>query len=59
MTDLDVYELYDSNLNMTFDELSRMSGRSRAYLKRLLMGPRPEPETDCVAAYIAEGLGEN
>jgi hypothetical protein len=58
MHDHEIYDLYDRKLNMTIDELSRISGRSRSYLKRLLMGPMPKPEHDPVPAYIAEGLGE-
>jgi hypothetical protein len=52
----DVIDLYDSNPNMTLAYLARISGRTVADLKHILL--QPKPETDYVAAYIAEGLGE-
>ena len=36
MTDQQIRELYDSNLNMTLRELSRITGRSIPDLKKLL-----------------------
>jgi hypothetical protein len=38
MTDQEIIDMFDQNLDMTLAELSRISGRSVAELKRLLMG---------------------
>ena len=38
MTDQEIIDLFDSNLNITLRELSNLSGRTIANLKRLLMG---------------------
>ena len=38
MSDQDVIDLFDSNLNMTLRELSHISGRTVKNLKKLLMG---------------------
>jgi hypothetical protein len=38
MSDREICDLYDRNPNMTLSELSRITGRSVAELKRLLMG---------------------
>ena len=38
MTDQEIIDMFDENLDMTLAELSRLSGRSVAELKRLLMG---------------------
>mgnify|MGYP003109364960 FL=1 len=38
MTDQEIIDMFDENLDMTLAELSRISGRSVAELKRLLMG---------------------
>jgi hypothetical protein len=52
----EIIEMFDSNPNMTLKELSRRSGWRVQHLKELLMS---EPsDTDAVAAYVAEGLGE-
>ena len=53
----DVIDLFDLNPNMTLNQLARISGRTVADLKHILL--QTEAETDCVAAYIAEGLGEH
>lgn len=52
----DVIDLFDLNPDMTLNQLARISGRTVADLKHILF--QPNPDTDCVAAYIAEGLGE-
>lgn len=52
----EIIEMFDNNPNMTLKELSRRSGWRVQHLKELLMS---EPsDTDAVAAYVAEGLGE-
>lgn len=56
MTSHDIIEMYDSNPNLTLKQLSRMSGWTVPHLKRLLMSD-PQ-QSDSVAAYVAEGLGE-
>ena len=56
MYDHEIIDLYDLNPDMTLAYLARISGRNVPDLKRLLT--KPKPETDCVSAYIAEGLGE-
>ena len=56
MTRSEIIEFYDSNPNVTLKQLSRMSGWTVPHLKRLLL--EQESERDCVAAYVAEGLGE-
>jgi len=38
MSDQEIIDMFDQNLNMTLAELSRISGRSVEELKRLLMG---------------------
>jgi hypothetical protein len=38
MSDREICDLYDRNATMTLSELSRITGRSVAELKRLLMG---------------------
>ena len=38
MTNAEIIEYYDSHLNCTLSELSRISGKPVAYLKKLLMG---------------------
>tara|TARA_R110000823_G_scaffold275885_1_gene394567 strand:- start:585 stop:770 length:186 start_codon:yes stop_codon:yes gene_type:complete len=38
MTDQEIIDLFDSNLNITLRELSNLSGRTIANLKKLLMG---------------------
>jgi hypothetical protein len=38
MTDQEIIEYFDSHLNATLVEISYLSGRSVAYIKRLLMG---------------------
>ena len=53
-TPSEIRELYDNNPNMTLKELSRLTGRNTWNLKALLM-----PGEENVAAYVAEGLGEN
>ena len=37
MTDKQIIELYDSNLNMTLKELSQITGLSISILKQILM----------------------
>ena len=37
MPDRDIIDLYDRSPDMTLTQLSRISGRSLAYLRRLLM----------------------
>lgn len=56
MTRSEIIETYESNLNMTLRELSRLSGWTVPNLKRLLL--EQETDQDCVSAYVAEGLGE-
>jgi hypothetical protein len=38
MTDQEIIDLFDSNLNITLRELSNLSGRTIANLKKLLIG---------------------
>jgi len=38
MSDLDIIEYYDSHLNLTLAELSSITGKPIAYLKKLLLG---------------------
>ena len=38
MTNAQIVELYDSNLNMTLKELSNITGKTVQELKRILMG---------------------
>ena len=38
MTDQDIIDYFDSHFDATISEIARMSGRSVAYVKRLLMG---------------------
>jgi|ETNvirome_6_1000_1030641.scaffolds.fasta_scaffold00903_6 plasmid maintenance system antidote protein VapI len=38
MTDQEIKDLFDENLDMTLDELSRITGRTRKELKNILMG---------------------
>ena len=57
MTDI-VVDYYDSHPNVTLQELSRMSGWTVVHLKQLLMSSTTASQSDSVAAYIAEGLGE-
>lgn len=38
MSDAQIIEFYDSHLNITLSELSRMSGKPISYLKKLLLG---------------------
>jgi hypothetical protein len=38
MTDAEIIEIFDKNLNMTLAELSRLTGRTIPDLKKLLMG---------------------
>ena len=38
MTNDEICDLYDSNPNMTLGELARITGKSVAELKRILMG---------------------
>jgi hypothetical protein len=38
MSDQEIIDMFDQNLNMTLAELSRISGRSVEELKRLPMG---------------------
>jgi hypothetical protein len=38
MTNAEISELYDSRINMTLAELSRITGKSIAQLKIILMG---------------------
>jgi len=56
MTRSEIIETYESNLNMTLRELSRLSGWTVPNLKRLLL--EQETDQDYVSAYVAEGLGE-
>ena len=56
MTRNEIIEVYQSNLNMTLKELSRLSGWTVPNLKRMLLDQ--DDEQDAVAAYVAEGLGE-
>ena len=37
MTEVEIRELYDSNLNMTLRELSRITGRTIPELKKILL----------------------
>jgi hypothetical protein len=37
MTDAEIWDLYDSNPNLTLAQLSRMTGKSVEELKRILM----------------------
>jgi|ETNvirnome_2_300_1030623.scaffolds.fasta_scaffold235855_2 hypothetical protein len=37
MNDLDIIDYFDSNLDVTIVELSRLSGQSEFYVKNLLM----------------------
>ena len=37
MTDQQIREYYDINLNLTLSELSRITGKTKAELKRILM----------------------
>lgn len=43
MTDDEIIEMFDTNLNMTLKELSRRSGRTIAELKKLLMDGNAPP----------------
>jgi hypothetical protein len=38
MTNAEIIELFDTNLNMTMAELSRITGKTIAELKTILMG---------------------
>jgi hypothetical protein len=38
MTDEQINRIYDTNLNMTLAELSRITGKTIPELKRILMG---------------------
>ena len=38
MTNDQIKDMFDSNINMTLSELSRISGRTVKQLKRILMG---------------------
>tara|TARA_R110000765_G_scaffold16273_1_gene45990 strand:+ start:48 stop:206 length:159 start_codon:yes stop_codon:yes gene_type:complete len=38
MTDQEIIDLFDGNMNMTLRELSQLTGRSIKSLKKLLMG---------------------
>ena len=38
MTDQDIIDYFDSHFDATISEIAQMSGRSVAYVKRLLMG---------------------
>ena len=38
MTDTQIKDMFDSDLNMTLAQLSKVSGRSVAELKRILLG---------------------
>lgn len=38
MTDNQIISLYDSNLNMTLSELSKITGKSIKQLKSILLG---------------------
>ena len=38
MTDQEINDYYDSHLNMTLAELSKMTGKTIAELKKILMG---------------------
>jgi hypothetical protein len=40
MTDQEINEYYDSHLNMTLAELSKMTGKTIAELKKIIMGPQ-------------------
>ena len=40
MTDQEICDLYDSNPNLTIAKLARMTGKSIAKLKTILMGDR-------------------
>lgn len=40
MTDQEIIDYYDSHLNLTLAELSRMTGKTIAQLKKILMGPQ-------------------
>ena len=37
MTDQQIREYYDINLNLTLSELSRITGKTKAELKRILL----------------------
>lgn len=37
MTDAEIIEYYDSHWNVTLDDMARLSGKSRAYIKELLL----------------------
>lgn len=38
MTDAEIIAYYDSHSNVTIDDMVRLSGKSRAYIKALLLG---------------------
>tara|TARA_R110001599_G_scaffold135630_2_gene313910 strand:- start:453 stop:572 length:120 start_codon:yes stop_codon:yes gene_type:complete len=38
MTDQEIKDLFDESLDMTLDELSSITGKSREQLRRILMG---------------------
>ena len=40
MTDQEINDYYDSHLNLTLAELARMTGKTIAELKKILMGPQ-------------------
>lgn len=40
MTDQEIIDYYDSNPNLTLAELARMTGKTVAELKKILMGPQ-------------------
>jgi len=42
-TPAEIIDYYDTHLNLTLRELSKMTGRPIAYLKGLLMHPQPAP----------------
>lgn len=54
----EIIEYYDIHPNVTLNQLSRISGWTVPRLKRLLMESPAANDTDAVAAYVAEGLGE-
>jgi hypothetical protein len=41
MTDQEIRDLFNENLDMTLDRLAKITGKSREQLRRILMGTYP------------------
>ena len=58
MTNSEIITMYDSNMNMTLLQLSRISGRSIPDLKKLLMSNRPPVEESIPELDELFGMGK-